>query len=424
MGASTIPQGFTPATAGFTCNSCCVRFVSADLQRQHMKTEWHRYNLKRRVSGLPLISSDVFAEKVLATQSSAHSSDEEEDEYGFYINHRRRAGKGQRQITKKELRQMARVERGREPNISEVEVLRGVSPAASLASTFSLGESDHFLSEGDFDTGSELNYSETDSYYTGGVSDTDELYMSGSDSEIEEPLEVLPNHYCFYCDKNNHLIEANVRHMLNTHGLYIPERTYLKDLDGLLTFLNEVISIDHECLTCGFEGKSLESIRQHMISKGHCRMPYESKEEKEIFEEFYDFSLASALPDSAGTKKRVTFSDERGPLDYTLVEVEDSPNYTPYSRELVLPSGSRILHRESRQPRLSVTSLVPRDVPELTKTVALVDRRFAPGLTLLDVAKQEKDVQRIEQRARNIHERRKKTKKVNYQAHFRDELLQ
>lgn len=82
------------------------------------------------------------------------------------------------------------------------------------------------------------------------------------------------------------------------------------------------------------------------------------------------------------------------------------------------------MHRESRQPRLSVTSLVPRDVPELTKTVALVDRRFAPGLTLLDVAKQEKDVQRIEQRARNIHERRKKTKKVNYQAHFRDELLQ
>lgn len=421
MSTTSLPTGYTPATAGFTCNSCSVRFVSADLQRQHMKTEWHRYNLKRRVSGLQLISSDVFAEKVLASQSRS-GEDEEEDEYGFHVNHRRRSGKGQRQITKKDLKQMARAERGRELDIPEVPLSRGVSPAGSLASTFSLGDSEHFLSEGDFDTGSEFNYSEPEGYYSGRDSDTEELYVSGSESETEDQLEEIPNHYCFYCGKNNVLVETNLRHMLNTHGLYIPERTYLKDLDGLLTFLNEVIYIDHECLTCGFEGKSLESIRQHAVSKGHCRMPYETKGERAVFDDFYDFSLASSLPTTATTSKRVTFSD--GTDDHNAVEIEDLPNYTVDSRELTLPSGSRVLHRDVRQPRLSSTSLIARDTPELTKTVALVDRRFAPGITLHEVSKQEKAVRRMEQKSRNVHLRRWKTKKVNYQAHFRDELLQ
>ena len=48
----------------FTCNSCGTEFKTSDLQRYHMKTEWHRYNLKRRVAHLPPITSDEFAEKL------------------------------------------------------------------------------------------------------------------------------------------------------------------------------------------------------------------------------------------------------------------------------------------------------------------------------------------------------------------------
>lgn len=380
-----------------------------------MKTEWHRYNLKRRVSGLPLISSDVFAEKVLASQNMKSHNEQDEDEFGFHLNHRRRPGKGERQVTKKDLKQMARAERGREFNLP-LPLDRDASPAPSHDSVFSLGDSEHFLSEGDFDTGSELNYSEPEGVYSERDSDTEELYVSGSESEPEEPLDELPNYYCFYCGKNNSLVENNLRHMLNTHGLYIPERTYLKDLDGLLTLLNEVIYIDNECLICGFEGKSLESIRQHLTSKGHCCMPYETKGEKAIFDEFYDFSLASTLPNSANTSKRVTFSENNDHVD-----IGDLPDYTADSRELTLPSGSRVLHRDVRQPRLS-SSLVLRDTPELTRTVALVDRRFAPGITLTEISAQEKAVRRLELRTRNKHERLRK--KVNYQAHFRDELLQ
>ena len=32
----------------FTCLSCAVAFLSPDEQREHMKSDWHRYNMKVR----------------------------------------------------------------------------------------------------------------------------------------------------------------------------------------------------------------------------------------------------------------------------------------------------------------------------------------------------------------------------------------
>lgn len=37
-----------PST-GFTCVACHLVFKTADLQRDHYRTDWHRYNLKRQV---------------------------------------------------------------------------------------------------------------------------------------------------------------------------------------------------------------------------------------------------------------------------------------------------------------------------------------------------------------------------------------
>lgn len=415
-----LPHGSTPATAGFTCNSCGVRFAAADLQRQHMKTDWHRYNLKRRVAGLPLISSDVFASKVLSQQKIIDEALETEDEFGFHVYHRSRSS-GHRQLTKKDLKHMAKADRGRLAAKATVEsadkdTSRDASPAVSVAlslSEFSLGpDSDHFVSELDAETGSDMSYSDTeDSDYYRESDDERQPSSAGEETDVEEDmLDELPNYVCFYCGKNNTEKEANIKHMLNTHGLFIPERSYLVDLDGLLAFLHEVIVYDHECLTCGFEGKSLESIRQHMESKGHCRVPYETDSEKAVFDEFYDFSAVSESPSRATTTKKVAFADPS--------EADVS------SKELTLPSGSKASHRDvARLQHRPALLLVPREIPDLTKTVALVDRRFAPGLTVRQVSKNEKDARRMEQKQRNIHQRRNKAAKVNFQPHFRDEIL-
>ena len=53
----------TERMASFTCLACRVLFVDAELQRSHYKTEWHRYNLKRRIAQFPPVTAEDFADR-------------------------------------------------------------------------------------------------------------------------------------------------------------------------------------------------------------------------------------------------------------------------------------------------------------------------------------------------------------------------
>ena len=48
----------------FTCITCHVLFQNADFQREHYKTDWHRYNLKRKIVELQPVTEDDFKQKV------------------------------------------------------------------------------------------------------------------------------------------------------------------------------------------------------------------------------------------------------------------------------------------------------------------------------------------------------------------------
>ena len=50
--------------ASYTCLACRVIFDDADIQRAHYKTDWHRYNLKRKIAELPPITQEEFQHKV------------------------------------------------------------------------------------------------------------------------------------------------------------------------------------------------------------------------------------------------------------------------------------------------------------------------------------------------------------------------
>lgn len=44
----------------FTCNTCKLEFENSELQRAHMHTDYHEYNLKRKIASLAPISVEVF----------------------------------------------------------------------------------------------------------------------------------------------------------------------------------------------------------------------------------------------------------------------------------------------------------------------------------------------------------------------------
>ncbi|KAL6940163.1 hypothetical protein ACO0QE_004058 [Hanseniaspora vineae] len=85
-------------SATYTCNSCLITFPTSLDQREHMKGDWHRYNLKRRVAQLPPISEQTFNEKVNVLGNSTDAGAKNSSSSGS-------DGKN-KTLTKKEMRRL------------------------------------------------------------------------------------------------------------------------------------------------------------------------------------------------------------------------------------------------------------------------------------------------------------------------------
>ncbi|KAI3402325.2 REH1 [Candida oxycetoniae] len=470
---SFLPSGSNPETSSFTCNTCNIRFIDAEFQRQHMKTDWHRYNLKRRVAQLPSITSDVFAEKVLCKDINPNENNENEDEHGFCVAKRKKKNNSKRILPHSG--QLSQDSRGRfrmrqsAATVATSEMKdyreRSASPAHSVSSElsqFSLNEIPHgFVELESVHTGSELDYVESSDFRdldsdeeeisavaSNDMGEEEEVEVEEEGEEGEDDAQAISITSCFYCGANNYEIENNIKHMFKRHGLYIPERSYLVNVEGLLVFLRDMVS-NHKCLVCDFQGRNIESLRQHIYGKGHCKIPYETKEQKLAICEFYNFDIGSKEPsrrvrgggDGKGKgvsfKEELTSSEEITEIDKNSSAELDSANdlrngitnnYTsvqidPSGVELTTPVGSRIGHRSmQRYYRQNIALSVVLN-EEGRRTQALVDRRFAPGLSMKQTTKQEKEVRRLEHKLENEYTRKMKNKKINYQRYFRDEIL-
>lgn len=447
----------TSVKGQYTCNTCGIKFTNLASQKFHMKSEWHRYNLKRRVVGLPTITSEAFVESVaknlinvngfkvtsnivnnVKNSSSVDTEDVFEDEYGFTIHKKKKKPEGVRQLTKKDMKRMAKFNNGRNNrfNANSVQFLdagRGISPSGvsvtSEFSHFSLGES----------VNSAMIHTETDSNadlrsYNEEMGDLDAslessfIYVSISDAESpestgysedqaletedEDSLEnydVISANACIYCNLQNKTLEELLDHMHHSHGFYIPDKKYLLDVEGLIRFLWNVISLDYECLSCTFIGRSIESIQDHMISKGHCRIPYESKDDRSLFSPFYNY----VQREESLSLDEVTDVDEPLETDATGVE-------------LTLPSGYKIGHKSMmryyrQNPRLDAQ---PRE--SSVTTVTLADQRInLGGLTKVQHEKSFKEMLQTHRKELTKQERKSLNnyRRANYQPHFRNTTL-
>ena len=71
----------TDEMATYTCITCRVMFAdkdgnegrAAELQKEHYKTDWHRYNLKRKVADLPPVTAENFQQRVLTQKQQVTS---------------------------------------------------------------------------------------------------------------------------------------------------------------------------------------------------------------------------------------------------------------------------------------------------------------------------------------------------------------
>ena len=305
----------------FTCITCRVSFADSDIQRRHYKTDWHRYNLKRKVAEMPPVTAEVFQQKVLAQKAEVEAQ--------------------QQSKTKSLHCQLCNKTFSSENAFSnhlsskkhkDVEANKANKAKKQESLITESQFSNNFKRKDSKETDPENTESENaESLSHNGDDDDDE------DDDIEEDtLEVTD---CLFCPHHSVSLEENLKHMTRSHSFFIPDLEYVVDLKGLVTYLCEKVGMGNMCLYCNDKGKSffsLEAVQSHMVDKGHTKMNYEGDAVLE-YADFYDFS--SSYPDYNPDEENE--GNEIQGRDSTLAVNEQT-------LELCLPSGAKIGHRNMR----------------------------------------------------------------------------
>ena len=305
------------------------------------------YNIKRRVASLPPVSQETFNEKVMAAKATSSAAAAKasfertcdacqktfysENSYRNHLN-----------SSKHKLRE-ARMGKGLPDDASSV-----------LSSTFSLGEPINKTP-----TGGDTDVSTVAEGVK--VATLEEEEKEEEQSADEEGFSVS---HCLFCNARSADVQENVEHMSKSHGMFIPEKDYLVDLDGLINYLYRKITENNECLYCHVIRANAAGIRTHMRDKGHCMIAFETEEEQVEIGQFYDFRSTYSddehdtdTPESDGVKVSTSEADEDGwETETSASSVEEDDDETDDHREqapaiyeseyeLHLPSGRSVGHR-------------------------------------------------------------------------------
>jgi pre-60S factor REI1 len=258
-----------------------------------------RYNLKRRVTSLPPISSEVFTEKVLQAQASNSAAASKaafektctvcvrsyfsENAYQNHIASAKHKAKlayaGSRSVNDDASSVMSSTFSLGEPavanNDDDSEEDDGVNVVANGIKNAALKDTSSVAGSSKAATGN------------GEASIRTASSITAADDEIFRETALKR---CLFCNYESPSIELSVNHMERIHGMFVPERPYLVNLEGLVSSLYEKIYEYHECLYCGKLKPSVFGLQTHMRDKGHCKIPFGTEDEQLEIGEFYDFT--------------------------------------------------------------------------------------------------------------------------------------
>jgi pre-60S factor REI1 len=331
----------TSATSSsFTCASCRVIFTNVEDQRSHYQSEWHRYNLRRKVADRPPVTEQAYHLKVQTASDNQTATLEAQQE----------ASKSRECLA------------CRKTFASAAAYENHLNSKKHIESAGKYAESDkvvRIIESGAIDAVPK-SFMETEISLPENATDADidaaiEIHMASSKSRLEVSD-------CLYCPSRFDSMEDCINHMHLQHSFYIPDIDYLKDLPGLMRHLADKVSVWHVCLSCGSESRqpfpSLESVRRHMLDKGHNKIRYDEEGSAELAD-FFDYS--NLMKGSRTTVAVAIDSTEAAELDDFVTDDEyeyeggedniddDSLILAPDESELILPNGVRLGARAYRR---------------------------------------------------------------------------
>ncbi|KAF8086071.1 hypothetical protein N665_0635s0002 [Sinapis alba] len=270
--------------SGLACNSCNKEFDDDAEQKLHYKSEWHRYNLKRKIAGVPGVTEALFEARQTALAQERIKSSEAPMLYTCGVcNKSYRSSKGHEQ----HLKSRSHVLKASSQEEDKAIIKQLPPPRLRRVEKKEPAEEESEEEWVEVDSDEDLDLDESG---------------SGEDMEDEEEDDIefeLDPTCCLMCDKKHKTLEKCMVHMHKFHGFFIPDIEYLKDPQGFLTYVGLKVKRDFICLYCNelcHPFSSLEAVRKHMEAKSHCKVHYGDggDEEDAELEEFYDYSTSYA----------------------------------------------------------------------------------------------------------------------------------
>ncbi|KAJ2870577.1 pre-60S factor rei1 [Coemansia aciculifera] len=395
----------------FTCIACQVAFYSAEQQRTHYRSDWHRYNLKRKVADLPPVTAESFAQRVISQQAKAVENTKRAEfsadcsvckkTYGTENSFNNHLNSKKHKET--EARMLRRMQEDEDVKAEQEAIAESIAAAVDVAgqtegvvSSSPAGEeqprvlkaSDFPMSDDesddeasvekveareqspmDVEQGTVVENSEEHARRKEERAIKKQLYQATTEEEVVKLLEkkkaaaprLSPDSDCIFCPHQSDSFESNMEHMSFSHSLFVPDLEYVVDLRGLIKYLADKVSVANVCLHCNGRGRalqSLEAVRRHMLDKGHTKIAYDTEIDILEISDFYDFSSTypdadDAAEESADMQLDLVKSSRQAMPAASRLEEEEG--------ELVLPSGTRIGHRSLQR---YYKQTIPSEQPE------------------------------------------------------------
>ncbi|XP_034412220.1 zinc finger protein 622 [Cyclopterus lumpus] len=380
--------------SSYTCISCRVAFADGEVQRAHYKSDWHRYNLKRKVADMPPVTDENFQERVLAQRKSDEQqlSDAASTEgcaicskkFSSANAHQNHLQSHKHQLAEKQAllaaqRKVEKMnEKNREKGLGDEKVDRdarnealqqeALQEAQQRPSPVPQGATRQKAEKTEIPPRlmwleEQAKRRETEEGATTVQEEWEDVDddEEDDDEEVEEEEEEetmdqaegdsaavsdskpaalpgsIPVTDCLFCSHHSKTLMKNIAHMTKIHSFFIPDVEFLIDVAGLVRYLGEKIGAGNVCLWCNEKGRSFysaEAVQSHMIDKSHCKLFTDGDSALE-FADFYDFR--SSYPDRK--------EGEDAEMDEEELSFERNLEYADEMLELTLPSGATIGHR-------------------------------------------------------------------------------
>lgn len=294
----------TEAPHGVYCSTAGAVFSERDALADHYNSDLHRYNLKRKVAGLPPVTREWFESKKAQLGLSASQSVAgtkvwictltkkkfySENTYMAYTQSKKYGDLVKKKCGGTAPEPVIKVYTNTNGDESQETRQARIGQNASSGSS---GANVKKLNQGRMVYNDDVMEQDSEEEWETASEDEDDEDFTKQDPSMWEAWDLCRSLF------DNHVsatMEDNLEYMWKTYGFYLPDSKYLKDPEGLLQYLGAKMQYGHLPLyESGLNPeakrlKTLHGVQRHMVDRGKTKMLYENNEDE--YEDYYDYTL-------------------------------------------------------------------------------------------------------------------------------------